>query len=296
MPEPKIALLPDRGVVAVSGPDAEKLIQGLLTCDLDALTPETSRLAALLTPQGKILFEMLIVRAADGTLLLETMRQQAPALVQRLQLYKLRANVDICDASADFTIAAAWGDPAIEGGALVCRDTRNPALGSRILASMATDRALGHHNAAAASAPQYHAHRIALGVPEGGRDFEFGDTFPHEANYDLTGGVSFDKGCFVGQEVVARMQHKTLVRKRVVPVEGTGSLPQDHPQVTAGSAVIGRLGSTAGNRGLALLRLDRAIEAIAKGDPIEVTGMQLTINAAALHRYRASAAEVNKAP
>lgn len=295
MSEPRIALLPDRGIVSVSGPDAGKLLQGLLTADLDRLPPGTMCLAGLLTPQGKILFEMLVVND-HGAYLLDTARQQIPALVQRLQLYKLRASVDIRDASHDFTVAAAWGDPTIRGGALVCRDMRHPLLGSRILASMATDRALGDHDAQPAPEPDYHAHRIALGIPEGGRDYDFADAFPHDANFDLLGGVAFDKGCFVGQEVVARMQHKAIVRKRVVRVEGDAQLPGTCPEVTAGSATIGKLGSVAGKRGLALLRLDRTVEALDKRESILASGIALSVDRDALERYRLGAAERSPSP
>lgn len=296
MPEPRIALLPDRGVVTVTGPDADKLLQGLLTSDLEQFADGTLQLAGLLSPQGKILFELLVIRSRDGAVLLETRRQQAPALVQRLQLYKLRANVEIRDASQDYTVAAGWNDPVIRGGALVTRDTRHPALGCRIHASMATDRALGDHNARASTEPEYHAHRIGLGVPEGGLDYDLGDTFPHEANFDLLGGVSFQKGCFVGQEVVSRMQHKSVVRKRVVRVSGDGPFSSARPDLTTGSAVIGKLGSVAGPHALALLRLDRAHEAISKGEPIVAGGVTVTVEREALERYRASTEERNAAP
>lgn len=296
MTEPRLALLPDRGVVTVTGSDAAKLLQGLLTTDLGQLEPATVQLAGLLTPHGKILFEVLVSSSGPGSYLLDTARRQTAGLVQRLQLYKLRASVEIGDASRDMTVAAAWGEPGIRGGALVCRDTRHAMLGSRIIAARATDRELGDFVAKAAGEAAYHAHRIALGVPEGGRDYDFGDAFPHEANFDVLGGVAFDKGCFVGQEVVARMQHKTVVRKRVVRVTGSAALAQDRPDVTAGGVAIGKLGSVAGRQGLALLRLDRAVEAVEKGEPIVAAGVPLTVDRDALDRYRASAADRSATP
>jgi folate-binding protein YgfZ len=128
-----------------------------------------------------------------------------------------------------------------------------------------------------ASPEAYDAHRIGLGVPEGGRDFVFGDTFPHEALLDQLNGVSFDKGCYVGQEVVSRMQHRTTVRKRVVPVEADQELPQGPLPVLVGEAEIGRLGSVAGQRGLALLRLDRVAEAQRGGTLVTVNGLPLRV-------------------
>lgn len=290
MPTPRIALLPDRGLVSVTGPDGEKLLQGLLTSDLTRLGEGQMQLAALLTPQGKILFELLVARDEAGGLLIEVMRRHAPALVQRLQLYKLRANVEIRDVSADFTVAAAWNDANVGGGALVCRDLRHPDLGHRVICSMATDKALGNHDAKAAAAPDYHAHRIGLGVAEGGLDYEFGDAFPHEANFDLTGGVAFDKGCFIGQEVVSRMQHKSVVRKRVVRIWSTALLPENRPEVRVGQAVIGKLGSVAGSNGLAMLRLDRVCDALDRGQPIEAAGLAVSVETEAIERFRASAA------
>ena len=132
----------------------------------------------------------------------------------------------------------------------------------------------------------YHTHRIALGIPEGGKDYEFGDAFPHEANFDLLDGVSFEKGCYVGQEIVARMEHRGTVRKRIVRVAGASELPATRPDVKIGDVVIGRLGSVAGRMGLAMLRLDRAIEAVDKGEPITADGIALEVDAAMLARQR----------
>ena len=154
-----------------------------------------------------------------------------------------------------------------------------PALGLRILAEarFANDVASAS-NGMDATAEEYHAHRIALGVPEAGKDYALGDTFPHEADMDQLGGVSFTKGCFVGQEVVSRMQHRAQVRKRVVPVEAVGSGElQAGAEITAGAAVIGKVGSVAGRRALAMLRLDRAAEAKAKGEPLMAGGIEIAL-------------------
>jgi hypothetical protein len=131
-------------------------------------------------------------------------------------------------------------------------------------------------SAATAEPDAYHAHRIALGVPEGGKDYPFGDAFPHEADLDLLHGVSFDKGCFVGQEVVSRMQHRANVRKRVVPIEGEARLASG-AEVTVGTAVIGTVGSVADRQALAMVRLDRWAEAKAKGEPVRAGGVPITL-------------------
>ena len=149
-------------------------------------------------------------------------------------------------------------------GTVSFADPRLPALGSRILADARSARGKVAAADALDAAPEdYHAHRIALGVPEGGKDYVLGDTFPHEADLDQLGGVSFSKGCFVGQEVVSRMQNRGNVRKRVVPIEGEGPLASG-AEVKVGAAAIGTVGSVAGRLALALLRLDRAAEAKAK--------------------------------
>jgi folate-binding protein YgfZ len=276
----RIAQLADRGVVRVTGADAEKLLQGIISNDMELLAAQPAIHAALLTPQGKILFDFFVVPAGDG-FLLEVARDKAADLAKRLSLYKLRAKVDIQDASEDYRVLMLWG-PSPTGreeaaGTVSFADPRLPALGSRILAD--THSARGKVAAADAldAAPEdYHAHRIALGVPEGGKDYALGDTFPHEADLDQLGGVSFSKGCFVGQEVVSRMQNRGNVRKRVVPIEGEGPLASG-AEIKAGTAAIGTVGSVSGRSALALLRLDRAAEAMAKGQNLTADGVAITL-------------------
>ena len=150
-------------------------------------------------------------------------------------------------------------------------------MGVRLLMTLANDAVLKDLDADPASEPSYDAHRISLGIPEAGKDFALGDTFPHEALYDQLGGVSFTKGCFVGQEVVSRMQHRGTARKRVVPVAGDGPLPESGAEVRAGPSLIGTLGTVAGNRALAMLRLDRAAEALRKGETLRAGDVPVTI-------------------
>ena len=229
--------------------------------------------AALLTPQGKILFEFFVVRSGDA-FLLETARDQAAALVKRLTLYKLRAKVDIRDMQDGWRVSAAWGGPVQDRGDashVAFPDPRLPELGTRVLAEGGTAG-----SGTDADAQDYHAHRIGLGVPEGGKDYAFGDTFPHEADLDLLQGVSFTKGCFIGQEVVARMKHKGVVRKRVLPVKAAAPLRSGAP-VKVGEAEIGRIGSVAGKLGLALLRLDRYAEARGKGEALLADGTEIWV-------------------
>ena len=276
----RIALLADRGVVRVAGEDASRLLQGVITADMELLSAQLAIHAALLTPQGKILFDFFVVKAPGG-FLLETAADKAADLAKRLTMYKLRAKADIQDRSAAYRAFAAWGSaPSNVGGAgetHIFPDPRLGALGwrgltgARLVSGIAS--AVGGLDA---SAEDYHAHRIALGVPEGGKDYAFGDTFPHEADLDQLNGVSFSKGCFVGQEVVSRMQNRASVRKRVVPVAAEATLTPG-AEVKAGAAVIGSVGSVAGTQALALVRLDRAAEAAAKGDRLMAGGVAITL-------------------
>jgi folate-binding protein YgfZ len=286
MPDTKIALLADRGVVSVTGADAGKLLQGVLTNDIDLLAERPAIHAGLLSPQGKILFEFFVARVENG-FLLETARARAGDLAKRLTLYKLRAKVDIADVSADHTVAAIW-DGAIQPAAraIAFPDPRDRAMGMRVIVSLSSDWLIGHSGAEAATADDYHAHRIAHGVPEGDRDYPLGDTYPHEALFDRLAGVAFDKGCYVGQEVVSRMQHKTVVRKRVTRV--TGRALHSGLEVLAGQAPIGTVGSVASGHGLALVRLDRVVEALDKGLSLTVGGEPVSFDAEAIAGFRAA--------
>ena len=275
------AHLIDRGVVRVSGEDAKTFLDGLLTCDLGRVSPERPRLGALLTPQGKILFDFILFQApADvgGGYYFDVLKAFAPDLAKRLGFYKLRAKVAIEDRSDALAVVAGWGDsprPADEIG-LVAEDPRVPALGWRGIIAQEDVAELAPSDAEA-----YHVHRIALGVPEGGKDYLFGDAFPHEAMMDQLQGVDFDKGCYVGQEVVSRMQHRGTARTRTVPVSYPERFVADEgAEVTAGDRVLGKTGSAAAGRGLVTIRLDRAEEALAAGLEIRAGGLPVRLEKA----------------
>ncbi len=259
-----IAELADRAVIRLSGADAGSFLQGLITNDIGGAGPGTAIHAGLLSPQGKILFDFFALSDGDGYLL-EVASAQTEALRQRLGFYRLRAAVTI-DAEPSLKVAAAWGEAALANLPAEARSFRDPRLesmGARLL--LPRDAKLTELGCAATGEAGYHAHRIAQGVPEGGRDYAFGDTFPHEAMFDQLNGVDFQKGCFVGQEVVSRMQHRGTARKRIVGVDGERALPPSGAEIFAGTMPIGTLGSIDGSAGLALVRLDRAEEAKAQG-------------------------------
>jgi folate-binding protein YgfZ len=279
----KAALLPDRGVVKVGGDDARTFLHGLFSADILKLTPGGARFSALLSPQGKIFADFIVVEApaADGGgFFLDTPRSLAKPLVAKLNMYKLRSRVIIEDLSDTLGVLSAW-DGARAGNAestlgVTYADPRLPALGLRVmLPPHRVADAAAALGATPVEAAAYDAHRIALGIPSGGVDFSYGDAFPHETDMDQLGGVDFAKGCYVGQEVVSRMEHRGIARTRAVPVRYDDAPPQAGAVVMAGERQVGTMGSAAGGHGLALLRLDRVAEALAHGEPLLAGGIAI---------------------
>ncbi|HYP10232.1 MAG TPA: folate-binding protein [Xanthobacteraceae bacterium] len=266
----KAALLPERGIIKVVGDDARKFLHGLVTTDMLGLAPGTARFGALLTPQGKIVADFFVTEApqADGGgFFLDSPRALAVTLVEKLNLYKLRAKVLVEDLTEILGVLAVWdGQDTTKGCAakqgLTYADPRLPALGFRVMIPPhRATAAASELGAALVGAEDYEAHRIALGVPRGGVDFAYGDAFPHEADMDQLGGVDFAKGCYVGQEVVSRIEHRGIARTRAVALRYDGAAPASGAPVTAGERQVGTMGSAARGRGIALVRLDRVAEA-----------------------------------
>jgi len=275
----KAALLPDRGVVKVAGADARTFLNGLLTTDFTKVTPEQARFGALLTPQGKIIVDCIVAEApaADGGgFFLDCPRALAPGLVEKLNFYKLRAKAICEDLSELLGVMAVWDGAGTTEYGLIYSDPRLPTLGQRVMLpphlAKETAADLG---AEVVEAHAYEAHRIAQGVPRGGVDFIYGDAFPHETDMDQLEGVDFDKGCYVGQEVVSRMEHRGTARNRVVPIAASDFAPDAGVPVMAGDRPVGITGSHAGNRGLAMLRLDRVADARAAGTPLTAGGVAI---------------------
>jgi folate-binding protein YgfZ len=273
------ALLPDRGVVKVAGVDARAFLNGLVTNDAIKVAPGSPRFAALLTPQGKIIVDFILAEASSedgGGFFLDCPKALAPALVERLNFYKLRAKVICEDLSAVLSVMAVWDGTGETDYGLCYADPRLPGLGSRImLPPRLAAEAAADLGATLADAETYETHRILFGVPRGGSDFAYGDTFPHEADMDQLHGVDFGKGCYVGQEVVSRVEHRSSARSRVVPIAYDEFAPMSGLDVMAGDKQVGTLGSTAKGRGLAMLRLDRVEDALAADTPLTAGGIAL---------------------
>jgi len=256
------AFLATRGWLTVSGPEASDFLQGLITTDLDTLEPGVAAPGALLTPQGKIMFFFMISRSPDG-FLIETEGETIDTLARRLTMYKLRAKVDI-----------AKGD---ETGATVVWNEAQPESSTKDLRFAKAGIELFRLPGGSGLAEGYDALRAQAGVPEAGADFALQDAFPHDILFDKSGGVSFKKGCYVGQEVVSRMQHRATARRRLVTVSADSALPETGTEIRTGGKAIGALGTVAGQTGLAIIRIDRAGAAIAAGTPILAAETPVTV-------------------
>ncbi|MCK1275451.1 folate-binding protein YgfZ [Bradyrhizobium sp. 61] len=275
----KSAFLPDRSVVKVAGEDARNFLNGLITTDLDRLKPGLGRFGALLTPQGKIIVDFLITEVPaghGGGFLIDCPKALAEGLATKLKFYKLRAKVTV--ENLDLGVLAAWDGQLAAQPDLAFTDPRNDALGTRILIPEDLKQKLSDLiGAELVDAAEYEAHRIALGVPRGGLDFMYSDAFPHETNMDRLAGVDFDKGCYVGQEVVSRMQHRGTARTRSVKVLLDDLSPEAGVSVMAGDKPVGTMGSSAQGKGIALVRIDRVADALDAGQPLTAGGLAVRL-------------------
>lgn len=240
-----VQVLPQRAVISVEGEEASQFLQNLVTANVAALAEAQAAYGALLTPQGKIHADFFIVRSVDG-FLLDCLASRRAGLMDKLKLYKLRAKVQIA-ARDEVEVGVGPGG----GGQPICyTDPRLAEMGDRYIVPKGS---LPH-------ATGYDVWRISLGIAGSDADIGQDKLFPHEANFDLLHGVAFDKGCYVGQEVVSRMYHKGTVRSRILPVSFDGAAPAAGSEMMAGEKPIGMLLSSLGARGLALVRLDRLAE------------------------------------
>jgi folate-binding protein YgfZ len=254
--------LKDRSLLFVSGAEAQPFLQNLITTDITSLGPDEARPGALLTPQGKILFDFMIWQDGDGYMI-ETDAGQRDSLLKRLTMYKLRAAVTLAP-STEEGVTVCWGEDAEDSqgvrGSQGVRDSRFTKAGITLIRRPGK---LGDGKEAL-----YDALRISHGIVTSGSDFALQDAFPHDVLMDFNGGLSFRKGCYVGQEVVSRMQHRGTARRRVVTVSAATALPETGTEITAAGKPVGTLGSVEGGSGLAIVRIDRAGAAMAAGTPL----------------------------
>ena len=258
-----------RRLLALSGADRRDFLQGLVTGDLHRLSPERAIWAALLTPQGKYLFDFFVLEPDGDRLLLETDAGRASALLARLSMYRLRARVEIADPGEAFAVIAIPGEraparfdlPAEAGAArrigeaMLFVDPRHPAMGVRLVLPRGAPLPDPVEAMEETGIEAYEELRLALGIPES-TDLVPERSLPLEYNFAELGGVAFDKGCYIGQEVTARMKHRGRLRKRLLPVEVEGPAAPGDPVLAADGREAGELRSVRDRRALALLRLD----------------------------------------
>jgi folate-binding protein YgfZ len=264
-------ILPDRNIVQVEGADASHFLQNLITANVEAIKPGEAQPAALLTPQGKILFDFLISRSGESSYFCDIRSDQTADFIRRLTLYKLRAAVTV-ENRTDLPVIAGWEDN-VPHDAL--RDRRFPD-------SARVWRLYGSGSVLNADRPAWDAVRITHGVAESGSDYALSDVFPHDVLMDKNGGVDFKKGCYVGQEVVSRMQHRGTARRRVAILAAEADLPAQGADGTelvirAGDKPLGSLGSVSGNTALAIVRTDRVADALAQDVALTLEGIPVTL-------------------
>ncbi len=244
----QIALHEGRGVLEIAGTDRVAFLQGLVSNDVALATPGRAVWAALLTAQGRWLADFFVF-AEGGRLLLDCERAQVELLRTRLSRYRLRADVTLTDRSCEFSVHVAWGGaPSLPGAAVAAPDPRLPEAGWRILAASGVTPNAGF--------AAWDRHRLALGLPEGSRDIESERTLLLEAGFDELGGISWTKGCYMGQELTARTKYRGLLKRRLVPMGVTGAMPEPGTPVLRDGAEVGQLRSHAGDLAMAQLRLD----------------------------------------
>ncbi len=245
---PSIAPLNSRALIAVGGADWRGFLHNLLTNDIEGLAVGAACFTGLLTPQGRLLFDLFVTATPDGGLVDVAAARRAD-LMARLTMYKLRAQVTL--AADDRPVLAAWeplSSPASRGRGTWVADPRLAALGWR---------GYGVDTQATADEPAYHAHRLALGVPDPDADCPPDKTYPIEADFDLLHGIDFKKGCFVGQETTSRMKRRGTVKNRMLPITYDGPAPPFGAEVLAGELRAGEVLTGGDGRAIALLRLDR---------------------------------------
>ena len=272
--DPRYALLEDRGLLAVQGPDRAEFLQGLVSNDVEKAGPDRAVYAALLTPQGKYLFDFFII-GLDDALFLDCERARLEELKKRLTVYKLKADVTLDDRSGDFAVSALYGEGWAEAagleasagtarpfaGGIAYSDPRLPEAGGRaVVPASGAGRAFETAGFTATDAADYDRMRLGLGLPDASRDLIVEKSILLESGFDELNGVDWDKGCYMGQELTARTKYRGLVKKRLVPVALAGPPPEPGTPVMLGESEAGELRSSAatgnGGIGLALLRLD----------------------------------------
>ena len=287
---PTYAILADRALLRISGPDAKEFLQGLISNDTRKLAPNQALYAAFLTPQGKYLHDFFLAER-DEILFLDCEAARRADLKRRLTLYRLRSKVSIEEADPALAAYAVFGPGALAalglrheagvalplGSGIAYADPRLAEAGGRvILAAAEAAEIFAACGIAAAPGETYDRWRLELGLPDGSRDIDVDKSVLLECGFEDLRGVDFAKGCYMGQEVTARTKYRGLVKRRLVPVAIDGPAPARGTPLMLGEAEAGEMRSSAGDVGLALIRLERLQEAVSQGRPLTTDGVRLT--------------------
>lgn len=280
--------LPERALIAITGTEAAAFLNGLLTINTETLAQGAGLPSALLTPQGKVIADFLVFNASDNEalFLIDVQASYADDLVARLSRYKLRANVVINRLGADIATCVVFDAADISGESFYAfADPRHASLGQRLFGPDAALREATRDFAHAAP-DAYHLRRTILGVPECGRDYLPMDSFPHEALLDQLGGIDFKKGCYVGQEIVSRMEHRGIARSRALPIRllnGFGVM--GGAEVRAAERALGKTGESSADRAISILRIDRLEEALKAGETLTAGGVPCVVSKPGFIRF-----------
>jgi len=278
MSETLYALLPDRAVIRVSGPDRVSFLQGLVSNNIETISPEKSGYGALLSPQGKFLFDFFVYHQDEDSLLIECERgengERAAELFKKLRMYKLRAKAELTDVSDSYDVIAVFGKDALSSLSLDATpgatahmadgikavDPRLAAMGARVLLPKNALAEMAAIGAKESDVETYHQMRVMLGIPNGSEEMEVDKSILLESGFEELGGVDFKKGCYMGQELTARTKYRGLVRKRLLPVRIDGPAPNTGTPIMNGDKEAGIIRSVHGEFGLALVRLERVAD------------------------------------
>ncbi|WP_262691040.1 CAF17-like 4Fe-4S cluster assembly/insertion protein YgfZ [Kordiimonas aestuarii] len=253
--------LDTRAVLRLSGADTRIFLQGLVTNDVMKAAGRQAVYAALLTPQGKFMYDMIIAAEGDD-LLLDVEATRKDDLLRRLMMYKLRADVTITD-EPSLSVWAMWEATGTDG--VLIDDPRDARLGARLIADKAP-------SADKLPAEKYEAKRLSLGVPDSSRDMAVEKYFWLETDAERLNGVSFTKGCFIGQELTARMKHRTALKKKLVAVTAAdGTLESGQTITTEDGKSAGEIRTTNGAYAIAYFRLEFIDASLnAEGVPVQL--------------------------
>ena len=262
-----IETLNDRSVLAISGPDASTLLQGLVTANMDKIADGVVVPSALLTPQGKIAFDFLMGKLGEDGYFFDMRTALIADFQKRMTLYKLRADVSISTLE-DWQPTAIWDEPTVLERSFIDNRFKGANAVHRTYQKLDIDLAQG----------SFTEIRIANFVAETDTDFQTNDVFPHDVYLDLNGGIDFKKGCYVGQEVVSRMQHRSSARKRIGLIQSDNAPLSNGQEITANGKPIGTIGSVSGNKGLSILRVDRYFDAISENQTVQADNVELNVS------------------